>query len=495
MNARLASLKILAERWVERRPPDFSRKRFLEFAQAIYDYYPGFTAINWIDPQGRIQWVFPEWNTGTRHRSVFEHGNTGYTRAFEKARQTLEPTYSPCLTLFTGGLGFETFWPLVYEGRVQGYLNGVFEVGRIMDACLAKDMLEDFWVGLYEEGRLIYSSPRPIKAGHNEDRVSASCAIRLPGRTWQLILQPRPPICPPGAIWNLPFLVFGLLISMALSLLLYLLLHRMALFREATDHALFQVNERKKAEEALRENEIRLQSLVKELEGKNAELETFVYSVSHDLKTPIVTIEGFIGAFEEDFGDRLPQDGRRYLQYMSDAARKMDLLINDLLELSRIGRLSEKKAAFPLQDVVKEVVSGLTRQIGEKGITLDVQETLPFVYGERKRIAQVLENLLSNAIKYMGKDNPSPRIEVGVKREKGQEVIFVRDNGIGIEKDYFEKIFDVFQRLPPAKGLDQGTGVGLTIVKRIVEQHGGSIWLTSNPQQGTTFFFTLKDKE
>ncbi len=117
------------------------------------------------------------------------------------------------------------------------------------------------------------------------------------------------------------------------------------------------------------------------------------------------------------------------------------------------------------------------------------------VYGEKKRLVQLMENLLSNAVKYVGKENPSPRIELGVQARDGRKVFFVRDNGIGIEKIYFEKIFEVFQRLPPAKKIEEGTGIGLAIVKRIVEHHGGRIWLESEPGQGTTFFFTLKDAE
>ncbi|MBW2709807.1 MAG: GHKL domain-containing protein, partial [Deltaproteobacteria bacterium] len=226
-----------------------------------------------------------------------------------------------------------------------------------------------------------------------------------------------------------------------------------------------------------------------------AELETFVYTVSHDLKTPIVTIEGFIGAMREDFGDLIPAEGERYLEYISDAALKMESLINDLLELSRIGRLTEKKSTFSFAGIAEEALKALEPQIRERGIEVKIQENLPRVYGERKRLLQVMENLLSNAVKYVGKENPTPRIEVGVEDQSGQTVFFVRDNGIGIEEIYFEKIFQVFQRLPPAKKAGTGTGIGLAIVKRVIESHGGSIRLTSALGKGSTFFFTVKTKE
>jgi signal transduction histidine kinase len=280
-----------------------------------------------------------------------------------------------------------------------------------------------------------------------------------------------------------------------LSILLHVLIHRMQMYRQARDHALHEVSERKRAQEALKKNEKKLQALLKELAAKNAELETFVFSVSHDLKTPIVTIEGFMGALREDFGNLIPEDCERYLNYIGDATRKMELLINDLLELSRIGRLTVKKSEFPLADLMEEVIAGLQPQIEGKGVQVTVSQGLPLVYGEKKRLVQVMENLLSNAIKYIGKENPSPRIEVGVREQDDQKVIFVKDNGIGIEKIYFEKIFQVFQRLPSAKKIEEGTGIGLAIVKRIIEYHGGRVWLESEPGKGTTFFFTLKNKE
>ncbi len=256
------------------------------------------------------------------------------------------------------------------------------------------------------------------------------------------------------------------------------------------------VTKRREAEEALRKNEKRLKALLAELAAKNEELDSFVYRVSHDLKSPIVTIDGFVGALREDFGDVLSEGGEKYLRYISDAARKMELLIKDLLDLSRIDRVTRKKTEFPFARFVKDTIKALQPQIKARGIVVNIQEDLPVVYGERRRLGRAVDNLLTNAIKYIGKENPSPRIDVGVEEQDGPKVFFVRDNGIGIEKRDFDKIFQVFQRLPSAiKQAGEGTGVGLTIVKRIIEHHGGKIWLVSEPGKGSTFYFTLKDKE
>ena len=256
------------------------------------------------------------------------------------------------------------------------------------------------------------------------------------------------------------------------------------------------VTKRRDAEEALQKNEKRLKALLAELAAKNEELDSFVYRVSHDLKSPIVTIDGFVGALREDFGDVLSEDGEKYLRYISDAARKMELLINDLLDLSRIKRVTRKKTGFSFARLIKDTIKALQPQIKTRGIVVNIQEDLPVVYGERRRLGRAVDNLLTNAIKYIGKENPSPHIDVGVEEQDGQKVFFVRDNGIGIEKRDFDKIFQVFQRLPSAKKqAGEGTGVGLTIVKRIIEHHGGKIWLISEPGEGSTFYFTLKDEE
>jgi len=495
MNARMASLELLAERWVERVPPDFSQKRFLEFAEMFYSHYPGFMGINWLDPAGVVQWVFPQSsNEGVIDKPIFKPQDF---RAQKKNNIFHKGQYivTPCAELLQGGLGYNIFSVLVYAGKIQGYLNGVFQVKRIVDVCLAKDILEAFWVRLYETDRLIYTNEQQSDGKLKSNGLRVLREIQFPGKIWKLDLVPKAVIYPSKTAWKIFVLVFSLLLSATLSLLLHLLLERMQMYRQARDQALQEVSERKRTEKALIENEKKLEAALAELADKNTELETFVYTVSHDLKTPIVTIEGFIGALREDFGDLIDENAERYLDYMSAASRKMELLINDLLYLSRIGRLPERKIEFSFDDLMKKVLNTLQPHIDESGVTLSVEKGIPLIYGEIERLGQVVENLLSNAVKYIGKENPAPRIDVGAIEQGGRKVFFVRDNGIGIEKNYYQKIFEIFQRLPSGKKIGEGTGVGLTIVKRIVEHHGGKVWLESELGKGTTFFFTLKDKE
>jgi signal transduction histidine kinase len=495
MNARMASLELLAERWVERVPPDFSQTRFLDFAEMFYSHYPGFTGINWIDPTGVVRWVFPkENNERVIDTPIFKPQDSRVQKKFHILHSD-ESIVTPCMEIIQGGLGYNTFLPLVYSGKIQGYLNGVFQVKQIVDICLAKDIFKDFWVHLYETDQLIYTNEQQSDGNPGKNGLKILRKIQFPGKIWRLNLIPKAIVYPSGMAWKVFVLIFGLVISATLSLLLHLLLERMQMYRQARDQAFQEIKERKRTEKALIENEKKLEATLAELADKNTELETFVYTVSHDLKTPIVTIEGFIGALREDFGNLIDENAEKYLNYMSDASRRMEILINDLLYLSRIGRLPERKIEFSFDDLMKKVLTTLQPYIDESGVILKVEKDLPLIYGEMERLSQVMENLLSNAVKYIGKENPAPRIDVGAIEQGGQKVFFVRDNGIGIEKNYYQKIFEIFQRLPAGKKIGEGTGVGLTIVKRIIEHHGGKIWLESELGKGTTFFFTLKDKE
>ena len=495
MRARMASLELLAERWVGRMPPDFSHTRFHDFARVFYSHNPGFIGINWMDPDGVVRWVFPrDSNESVIDKPVFKPQSPRFHKKFQILHSS-QNIVTPCMELVQGGIGYNTFLPLVYSGKIQGYLNGVFRVKGIVDISLTKEISDEFWVRLYEGDRLIYANGIQSDVHPEKNELRALREIQFPGKTWKLDLAPKDIIYPSGLGLHVSFLIFGLMISAFLSLLLHLLLDRMQMYRQARDQALQEVSERKRTEAALKENEKKLEVALNELAEKNTELETFVYTVSHDLKTPIVTIEGFIGALQEDFGDRIDENAERYLNYMSDASRDMELLINDLLYLSRIGRLPERKTEFPFDEIMVKVLKALQHRIDESGVTLNVEKGLPLVYGEVERLAQVMENLLSNAVKYIGKENPSPRIDVGAMDQNGRKVFFVRDNGIGIEKKYHKKIFEIFQRLPAAKKMAEGTGVGMTIVKRIVEHHGGELWLESEPGRGTSFFFTLKGKE
>jgi signal transduction histidine kinase len=228
--------------------------------------------------------------------------------------------------------------------------------------------------------------------------------------------------------------------------------------------------------------------LLAEMENKNAELERFTYTVSHDLKSPLITIKGFLGLLEQDAINGEPDRVKDDVARISGAVEKMSLLLEELLELSRIGRLMNPPEDLPLTELVQEAVDMVGGQIKERGVEVVIQPGLPVVHGDRVRLREVLENLVSNAAKFMG-DQPEPKIEIGMRNEDQEPVFFVRDNGIGIEPQYQAKIFDLFEQIVP--GIE-GSGIGLALVKRIIAVHGGQIWVESDGLgRGTTFYFTL----
>ena len=234
------------------------------------------------------------------------------------------------------------------------------------------------------------------------------------------------------------------------------------------------------------------QMLIRELEAKNVELERFTYTVSHDLKSPLITIRGFLGFLERDAlsGDieRLKVD----VAYINEAADRMQTLLNELLELSRIGRLVNPPEPIFFSELVQEAIMLVSGQIDERGVQVIVPPDLRVVYGDRHRLVEVVQNLLDNSVKFMGQQ-PEPCIEVGAEIREGEVFCYVRDNGIGIDPQYHEKVFGLFDRLDHSI---EGTGIGLALAKRIIEVHNGRLWVESEGKgKGASFYFTLPKKK
>ncbi|MBK7320632.1 ATP-binding protein [Candidatus Villigracilis affinis] len=233
------------------------------------------------------------------------------------------------------------------------------------------------------------------------------------------------------------------------------------------------------------------EKLVMELEQKNAELERFTYTASHDLKSPLITIRGYLGYLERDARsgnfDRLQQDVSR----ISEAAEKMHNLLNDLLELSRVGRIMSEPQTIQFEEIVKEGLRRVEGQLNQRQAKVQVGSEFPQILGDKERLIEVIQNLVDNACKFIG-DQPNPTIEIGVEKRDGENIFFVKDNGVGIRKEFHDRVFGLFDKLDPDSS---GTGIGLALVKRIIEVHGGRIWIDSHGYgSGTTFYFTLSEK-
>jgi len=241
---------------------------------------------------------------------------------------------------------------------------------------------------------------------------------------------------------------------------------------------------------ALREGERRLATANRELEARNAELERFTYVVSHDLKSPLVTVRGFLSYVERDARagrlDRLEAD----LARVRAATHRMGQLLEDLLALSRTGRVERPHDDVPFEEVVREARALTAGRLAMRGVRVEVEAALPVVRGDRRGLVDLVQNLLDNAAKFMG-GQEEPAVWIGAREgdEPGHAVLYVRDNGVGIDAAHQERVFELFHRLDP---LVEGTGLGLALARRVVQTHGGRMWVESaGAGRGSTFFFSL----
>lgn len=232
-----------------------------------------------------------------------------------------------------------------------------------------------------------------------------------------------------------------------------------------------------------------LEEHLRELTASNKELEAFTYTVAHDLRAPVRHITAFAGVLQRGFSERLDSDGRYLLEKILKASQKMGLLIDNLLDFSRLANVTLRTDWIDVGELVNEIRQELEPELQGRDIRWEIRE-LPEVEADRSLLQEALGNLVANAVKYTSKQERA-RIEIGAFEEPDKGVtIFIRDNGAGFRMDWAGKLFRVFERLHPAEDFE-GTGIGLAIVKRIAEHHGGRVWAEGSPGEGATFFFSL----
>ena len=257
--------------------------------------------------------------------------------------------------------------------------------------------------------------------------------------------------------------------------------------------SIVDISERKQAEEEIlklnAELELRVKERTAQLEAANRDLESFTYSVSHDLRSPLRHIDGFSRILVEEFGPQFPPGAKQYVERVRAATLRMGHLVDDLLNLARVGRGSFRMANTDLNELVAETILSLETEARGREVDWRVGR-LSTAQCDRGLIQQVFFNLLSNALKFTRRRERAV-IEIGEILIEGAPVIFVRDSGVGFDMKYADKLFQVFQRLHGEEEFE-GTGVGLAIVYRILQKHGGSIRAESSPQNGATFFFTVR---
>lgn len=251
---------------------------------------------------------------------------------------------------------------------------------------------------------------------------------------------------------------------------------------------LTDITQRKKAEAILVQQALAVARANTELAAVNKELETFAYSVSHDLRAPLRSIDGFSQVLLEDYPDKLDEQGKDYLQRVRAGAQRMAELIDDMLTLSRVTRSEMKRKTVNLSALAKTVATELQKTQPERQVEFAIAEGLT-ISGDAMLLRAVLENLLGNAWRFTGKQ-PRARIEFGVTQSEGKAAYYVRDDGVGFDMTYVGKLFAPFQRLHSV-GEFPGSGIGLATVQRIIHRHGGKVWAEGAVGKGATFYFTL----
>ena len=230
------------------------------------------------------------------------------------------------------------------------------------------------------------------------------------------------------------------------------------------------------------------EEVIRQLSRKNQELDRFAIRVSHDLKTPLITLAGFLGYLEKDIKDGDFERAVKDFSQINDAAKTMGKFVDELLDLSRVGRITNPPTDVSFDEIVQDALKAADGLLKAKQVQVEIDAIFPFVQVDRARIVQVMQNLIVNAVKFMG-DQPSPIIRIGFEEINGEHIFLVQDNGIGIAEENHKAIFELFSKLDATT---DGTGIGLGLVKRIIEVHNGRIWVESDLGKGSTFKFTLQ---
>ena len=477
LDSRALAITRMARRWSANGRPTHDSWTF--DARLYFEHYPGLAAVSWIDAAYHPRWRQPPPRPGDR--SLGTPGE--WRRLLAEVRQSGQLYVGQRVRLPGGRSGPLIAAPLHHGERFDGFVVAILDPTRLIEHSLSEHRLpQDYGMAIFDGNWLVYR--------HGPDREGIPSGYRqvvplnLDHLHWTVELWPSRELLDR---MTRPLATLLLLAGLTLSWLLGVVVrltqraHSRAQEAEAANTALArEVRVREGAEAALARQ-------AEDLRRSNADLEQFAYVASHDLQEPLRMVASYLQLIERRYHDRLDDDGREFIDYAVDGANRMRTLINDLLAYSRVGTRGKPFVPCDLNEAFERAVANLGLAINESEAHV-TKSQLPTVLGDPGQLTQLMQNLVGNAIKFRSQDVPQVRVEA--TQQGGEWACVVRDNGIGVAPEYADRVFLIFQRLH-GRAEYEGTGIGLAICKRIVERHGGRIWLTSEPGHGTAIWWTL----
>ena len=494
---RVNALQRMALRWSDLGKPE--RSVWEHDAASYVDHFGDFQALEWIDASNYARWIVPL--VGNEQALNLDLGFESKRRAaLEAAKASNGITMTNPINLVQGGKGFLVYCPIYRDQIFEGFILGVFRFDRLLEHIRKRtDQWNRYQPSFKVGGEWVLRHHEETEAGE-ERLIHHYASTTLYGVPWTIDLAASDQLMSEARSF---LKSFTLAIGLAVGVLLVVMTRQAQVLRwhavkmVATNQKLeTEVAERKQAEQAL-------QQRAEELERSNQELDDFAYVASHDLKEPLRGIHNYATFLIEDYEDKIDEDGVHKLHTLTRLSQRMEGLIDALLHFSRVGRVDLATEATDLNQNVANVIDSLHVSLNEQGVEVRIPKPLPTIHCDAIQVGEIFNNLITNAMKY--NDKPEKWIEIGYTQSDGhsqtdgltEEVtgihFYVRDNGIGIQEKHLASIFRIFKRLNRREKFGGGTGVGLTIVKKIVERHGGQIWVESQFGQGTTFHFTLQD--
>lgn len=462
VDSRINELERMTHRWEA--SGGTQKEQWLDDARYQYLHQSGYQAIEWVDSTFHIRWIVPfEGNEQALDLNLRKHKSTPLNDQSKSKVTVTTP-----IDLVQGGKGFVVYHPISINGQFHGLISGIFRYQKWMESIVTEKISSRFSVQiLYGETFLADISQE--NTGYNLG-FAQSYILNYGSTKYKLLLIPTRNYVN-NELGAMAYLT--LVLGVCFSLLLTFSIYTSILANEAK-RSISKIN-------------VALNKKTTELQNKNIELEQFAYVASHDLQEPLRTVTSFVELLDNDHKGKLGEHGDKYLNFISQASARMSALIKCLLDYSRIGK-NRQRVTVDCNKILRQVYDDLGSTIQEMNASIEI-DALPILKGFEIELRLLFQNLLTNAIKFR-KKGISPLINISAKKMENDWVFSIRDNGIGIDDAHKEKIFVIFQRLH-GRNEYEGTGIGLAHCRKIVELHGGKIWVESTLHQGSTFYFTI----